>query len=104
MLLLYEFIGLSVYMIVSGIKTQLIFICNNCRFYFIFYSKFADIYDEDHFISTLEGYVKVVKELPQDLMERYDYNTSNIPNFRVQAWASVSYYTGVVYPVLRSQG
>lgn len=68
------------------------------------YSKFSDIYDEDRFISTLEGYVKVAKELPQDLMERYNYNISNIPNFRVQAWASASYYTEVVYAVLRSQG
>ncbi|PON80839.1 O-fucosyltransferase [Trema orientale] len=67
-------------------------------------SKFADIYDEDHFIATLKDHVKVVKELPQDVMERYDYNISSIPNFRVQAWATVGYYMGVVYPVLRSQG
>ena len=46
----------------------------------------------------------MVKELPQDVMERYDYNITNIPNLRVQAWAKVGYYTGVVYPVLRSQG
>ena len=67
-------------------------------------SKFGDIYDEDHFIATLDGYVKVVKELPELLMERYDRNISNIPNFRVQAWASVGYYTGEVYPVLKRQG
>ncbi|KAF4368617.1 hypothetical protein CsatB_008199 [Cannabis sativa] len=67
-------------------------------------SKFADIYDEDHFIATLKDYVKVVRELPLDVMEIYDYNISNIPTFRVQAWATVGYYTGVVYPVLRSQG
>ncbi|KAL5558353.1 hypothetical protein UlMin_034564 [Ulmus minor] len=67
-------------------------------------SNFGDIYDEEHFISTLEGYVKVVKELPRDLMERYDFNITNIPNVRVQAWASSKFYTGEVYPVLRSQG
>lgn len=37
-------------------------------------------------------------------MERYDHNVTNIPNFRVQAWASVSYYQTEVYPVLRAQG
>ncbi|KAJ7965612.1 O-fucosyltransferase family protein [Quillaja saponaria] len=67
-------------------------------------SNFGDIYDEDHFIATLKGYVEVVKELPDVLMERYDYNVSNITNFRVQAWAPVSYYLGEVYSVLRKQG
>lgn len=67
-------------------------------------SNFGDIYDEDHFIATLDGYVKVVKELPESLMERYEHNISNIPNFRVQAWASVGYYVGEVYPVLERQG
>jgi hypothetical protein len=70
----------------------------------LFCSTFTDIYDEDHFIATLEGYVKVVKELPEELLERYDHNTSNIPNIHVQAWAPVHYYTGEVYPVLQSQG
>ncbi|XP_059631861.1 O-fucosyltransferase 10 [Cornus florida] len=67
-------------------------------------SGFSDIYDEDHFITTIEGYVKVVRELPEGLMERYDFNISNIPNFRVQAWAPASYYSEEVYPVLRGQG
>ncbi|KAJ7959099.1 O-fucosyltransferase family protein [Quillaja saponaria] len=67
-------------------------------------SDFGDIYDEDHFIATLKGYVKVVKELPESLMGRYDYNISNITNFRVQPWASVKYYLGEVYPVLQRQG
>lgn len=67
-------------------------------------SEFGDIYDEDHFIASLEGYVKVVRQLPEILMERYDHNVTNIPNFRVQAWASVSYYQTEVYPVLRAQG
>lgn len=67
-------------------------------------SEFGDIYDEDHFISTLEGYVKVVKELPEVLMERYNYNISNITTIRVQAWAPVSYYLGVVYPIMQKEG
>ncbi|XP_004292679.1 PREDICTED: uncharacterized protein At1g04910 [Fragaria vesca subsp. vesca] len=67
-------------------------------------STFSDIYDEEHFTATLEGYVRVVKELPEALLERYDHNISNIPNIRVEAWAPVRYYTGEVYPVLQSQG
>ncbi|XP_059433761.1 O-fucosyltransferase 10 [Corylus avellana] len=67
-------------------------------------SEFGDIYEEDHFIATLEGYVKVVKKLPEALMESYDYNITDVPTFHVQAWASVSYYLGEVYPVLQKQG
>ncbi|XP_062146448.1 O-fucosyltransferase 10-like [Alnus glutinosa] len=67
-------------------------------------SEFGDIYDEDHFIATLEGYVKVVKKLPEVLMESYDYNITDVPTFHVQAWASVGYYLGEVYPVLQKQG
>ncbi|XP_068332707.1 O-fucosyltransferase 10-like [Pyrus communis] len=67
-------------------------------------STFTDIYDEDHFIATLEGHVKVVKELPEILMDKYDHNISNIPTLRVEAWAPVRYYTGEVYPVLQKQG
>ncbi|XP_058087727.1 O-fucosyltransferase 10-like isoform X2 [Magnolia sinica] len=66
--------------------------------------QFEDIYDEDHFIKTLQGHVRVVRELPEILMERYGYNISNIPNFRVNAWASAGYYLGSIYPVLRAQG
>ncbi|XP_047267838.1 O-fucosyltransferase 11 isoform X4 [Capsicum annuum] len=63
-------------------------------------SKFGDIYDEDHFISTLKDYITVVKKLPAELMERYDSNISNIQNLRVQAWAPPRYYLEEVYPVL----
>ncbi|XP_043714092.1 O-fucosyltransferase 10 [Telopea speciosissima] len=67
-------------------------------------SGFGDIYDEDHFITTLRGYVTVVRELPEALMERYDNNMSNIPIFRAKAWAPASYYLGEVYPILQKQG
>ncbi|KAL3504106.1 hypothetical protein ACH5RR_033947 [Cinchona calisaya] len=66
-------------------------------------SEFADIYDEEHFISTLKDFVKVVREPPEELMKTYDFNTSNIPNIRVQAWATHRYYLEEVSPVLRDQ-
>ncbi|KAB5568630.1 hypothetical protein DKX38_002423 [Salix brachista] len=68
------------------------------------YSEFRDIYDEDHFIATLEGYVKVVKELPDELISKYDHNITNIPHLRVEAWAPAKHYLGKVYPVLQEQG
>ncbi|KAJ1439226.1 GDP-fucose protein O-fucosyltransferase [Sesbania bispinosa] len=55
-----------------------------------------------HFISTLDGYVKVVKELPEALLERHNYNKQSLT--QVQAWAPVSYYLGVVYPILQKEG
>ncbi|KAK4740847.1 hypothetical protein SAY87_024435 [Trapa incisa] len=67
-------------------------------------SEFGDIYDEDHFISTLEGHVKVVRVLPEELMEQYNSSINNIPNLRVQAWASANYYIREVYPILKQQG
>lgn len=66
-------------------------------------SEFGDIYDEEHFITTLQDHVKIVRKLPMEVMEKYDFNISNIPNFRVQAWASASYYLEEVYPVLLDQ-
>lgn len=68
------------------------------------FSKFEDIYDEDHFISTLDGYVKVVRQLPKSLMEKYAGNETSMPNLRVPAWATVKYYLSEVYPVLRTHG
>ncbi|KAE8701748.1 hypothetical protein F3Y22_tig00110505pilonHSYRG00048 [Hibiscus syriacus] len=82
--------------------------CNTSLFLGLNSTMFGDpslgIYDEDHFIDNLKGYVNVVRELPEALMERYDRNLSDIPNFRVQAWATVNYYLGVVLPILRDQG
>lgn len=67
----------------------------------VLYSGFADIYDEDHFISSLRDFVMVVHDLPNELMERYNFSISNIPSFRVPAWASARYYLDEVYPVLQ---
>ncbi|KAL2467689.1 O-fucosyltransferase family protein [Forsythia ovata] len=66
-------------------------------------SEFADIYDEDHFISSLKDFVTVVRNLPEELMESYDFNITNIPNIRVQAWAPARYYLDEVYPVLQEK-
>ncbi|GFP89754.1 uncharacterized protein at1g04910 [Phtheirospermum japonicum] len=58
----------------------------------------------DHFISTLKDFVTVVHDLPNELLESYNFSISNIPNFRVQAWTSARYYLDEVYPVLQESG
>ncbi|WZY97822.1 hypothetical protein YC2023_070151 [Brassica napus] len=63
-------------------------------------SKFGDIYDEEYFISTLANDVRVVDSVPEYLMERFDYNLTNVYNFRVKAWAPTSYYRDSVLPKL----
>ncbi|KAL1815644.1 hypothetical protein ACET3Z_018218 [Daucus carota] len=65
-------------------------------------SLFSDIYDEDHFINILQGHVNVVRELPKDLMEKYD-NVSNMKYLKVPAWASASFYLEEVLPVLQKR-
>ncbi|XP_047938671.1 protein ESMERALDA 1-like isoform X1 [Salvia hispanica] len=63
-------------------------------------SKFSDIYDEEFFIKTLETDVRIVKTIPGNIMERFDYNLSNVYNFRIQAWSSINYYKDTVLPKL----
>ncbi|BFG17216.1 hypothetical protein CerSpe_034900 [Prunus speciosa] len=63
-------------------------------------SKFRDIYDEDYFISMLENDVRVVNKVPEYLMERFDYNLTNVYNFRIKAWSPILYYKDAVLPRL----
>ncbi|KAG7597084.1 GDP-fucose protein O-fucosyltransferase [Arabidopsis suecica] len=63
-------------------------------------SKFGDIYDEEYFVDTLANDVRVVDTVPEYLMERFDYNLTNVYNFRVKAWAPTSYYRDSVLPKL----
>lgn len=65
-------------------------------------SSFSDIYDEDHFIKILQGHVKVTRELPEELIEKYN-NISNMKYLRVPAWASSNFYLEEVLPVLQKR-
>ncbi|XP_075088835.1 O-fucosyltransferase 7 isoform X2 [Nicotiana tabacum] len=49
-------------------------------------SNFSDVFDEDHFISSLENDVKVVKKLPKELASA----TKAFKHFR--SWSGVDYY------------
>ncbi|CAK9153380.1 unnamed protein product [Ilex paraguariensis] len=63
-------------------------------------SKFGDIYDDDYFVRSLKNYVWVVDKIPEYIMERFDFNVSNVYNFRVKAWASIQFYRDTVLPKL----
>ncbi|KAG6719594.1 hypothetical protein I3842_03G014100 [Carya illinoinensis] len=67
-------------------------------------SKFGDIFDEDFFINALKSRVDVVKELPEEIRQRFDNNISNIVNLRVKAWSSPSHYLQKVLPKLVQMG
>lgn len=63
-------------------------------------SVFGDIYDEAHFMQYLSRDIRVVKELPQELMAELG-NLSNIYNVRAKAWARPEFYWQTVLPKLR---
>ncbi|KAH7428694.1 hypothetical protein KP509_09G012400 [Ceratopteris richardii] len=67
-------------------------------------SLFGDIYDEEHFINSLAGYVRVVRELPEYISEELRNNVSLIHNFRIKAWQPASFYLSTVLPKLRKLG
>ncbi|PKA62526.1 Uncharacterized protein AXF42_Ash009413 [Apostasia shenzhenica] len=67
-------------------------------------SKFGDIFDEDHFIETLKDHVRVVRELPEDILQRFDHNISSIVNLRSKAYSSKSYYLQTALPKLLELG
>ncbi|KAL4183290.1 hypothetical protein AMTRI_Chr11g97450 [Amborella trichopoda] len=67
-------------------------------------SKFGDIFDEEHFIDILRNDVKVVKVLPEAILQQFDNNISNIVNLRVRAWSSSTYYLEKVLPKLLKLG
>ncbi|KAE9444916.1 hypothetical protein C3L33_23186, partial [Rhododendron williamsianum] len=67
-------------------------------------SKFGDIFDEEFFIYALRNHVNVIKELPEDTLQRFNYNISSIVNLRVKAWSSPAYYLQKVLPKLEEMG
>ncbi|KAL3631270.1 hypothetical protein CASFOL_024254 [Castilleja foliolosa] len=54
-------------------------------------SKFKDIFDVDHFINSLRGEVKIVKELPQD--QQTKVNMGRYISMQPISGSNISYYT-----------
>ncbi|KAG8499487.1 hypothetical protein CXB51_005946 [Gossypium anomalum] len=67
-------------------------------------SKFGDIFDEEFFIHALTNHVNVVRELPEDVLQRFDNNISNIVNLRVKGWSNAAHYLQKVLPKLEAMG
>ncbi|XP_040944316.1 O-fucosyltransferase 9 isoform X2 [Gossypium hirsutum] len=67
-------------------------------------SKFGDIFDEEFFVHALRNHVNVVRELPEDVLQRFDNNISNIVNLRVKGWSSAAHYLQKVLPKLEAMG
>jgi hypothetical protein len=64
------------------------------------YSKFSDIYDEEHFVKRLQNDVRIVDKAPDFIMERFGHNITNVFNFKIKAWSPIKYYKDVVLPKL----
>jgi hypothetical protein len=67
------------------------------------YSTFGQIFDEKHFIDSLAHDVRIVHELPQEILHQWG-NLSNIFNFRIKAWSPADYYLEKVLPKLLETG
>ncbi|CAK9225835.1 unnamed protein product [Sphagnum troendelagicum] len=66
-------------------------------------SVFGDIFDEDHFISSLAHQVRILRELPKEVMVRFE-NISTIPRVKVRAWSLPRFYLETALPVLKQHG
>eukprot|EP00250_Pteridium_aquilinum_P012599 c20826_g1_i1 orf=410-1309(+) len=67
-------------------------------------SVFGEIYDEDYFIESVAGSVRVVRRLPDYILDNVGNNISLIHNFKVKAWAPASFYIEAVLPKLLETG
>ncbi|WOK97355.1 hypothetical protein Cni_G06063 [Canna indica] len=67
-------------------------------------SKFEDIFDVEYFSEKLKHHVRVVKELPPEILQRFDNNISNILNMRSKALQPKTYYLQKVLPKLLEFG
>lgn len=74
------------------------------RFYLCWASVFGEIYDEDYFIESVAESVRVVRRLPDYILDSVGNNVSLIHNFKVKAWAPASFYVDNVLPKLRETG
>lgn len=61
-----------------------------------FDSEFRDIFDVDHFITSLRGEVRILRELPTKFKKRLaSKKTRSMPPI---SWSDISYYHNQVHP------
>jgi hypothetical protein len=66
-------------------------------------SVFGDIFDEEHFINSLAQHVRILKELPKEVMSRFE-NISMIQRVKVKAWSLPRFYLETALPLLKQHG
>ncbi|KAG0623720.1 hypothetical protein M758_3G196200 [Ceratodon purpureus] len=67
-------------------------------------SRFRDIFDEDYFIESLSKQVRILRELPKEVMDRYE-NASMIYKVpKVKAWSLPRFYLENALPELKKRG
>ncbi len=66
-------------------------------------SVFGDIFDEEHFINSLAQQVRILKELPKEVMSRFE-NISMIQRVKVKAWSLPRFYLETALPLLKQHG
>ncbi|XP_009793270.1 rhamnogalacturonan I rhamnosyltransferase 1-like [Nicotiana tabacum] len=62
-------------------------------------SEFQDIFDVDHFITSLRDEVRILKELPPRLKSRVELGT--IHTMAPISWSDISYYHNQILPLIR---
>ncbi|KAH7290848.1 hypothetical protein KP509_30G066400 [Ceratopteris richardii] len=62
-------------------------------------SDFKDIFDVDHFIKSLQGEVKIVKELPHKYLDRI--RKDEIFSMPPVSWSNESYYSSQILPLVK---
>ncbi|KAM7280193.1 hypothetical protein ACFE04_007327 [Oxalis oulophora] len=62
-------------------------------------SEFKDIFDVDHFISTLRDEVRILKELPPRVKRRVELG--HFPSLPPVSWSDISYYKKQILPLVK---
>ncbi|KAG9131284.1 hypothetical protein Leryth_006148 [Lithospermum erythrorhizon] len=62
-------------------------------------SEFQDIFDVDHFITSLRDEVRILKELPPRLKSRVDLGM--LYTMPPISWSDISYYSNQILPLIR---
>ena len=80
---------------------------NSVSFFFSFsaiFSRFRDIFDEEYFIESLSQQVRILRELPKEVMARYDNASMIYKVSKVKAWSLPRFYLENALPELKKRG
>lgn len=67
-------------------------------------STFADIFDESHFIKSLSQQVRVLRALPQNVMDQFENASMIYKISKVKAWSLPRFYLENALPELKERG